>query len=66
MAAIIEPHGPEHHGLRPQRRRRRLLERNPEAMTPEPMPGHVWLETPGKVLHVDERVLEFTDELPSG
>jgi hypothetical protein len=30
------------------------------------MPGHVWLETPGKVLHVDERVLEFTDELPSG
>jgi hypothetical protein len=43
----------------------RVLNRNPEAMTPEPMPGHVWLETPGKVLHVDERVLEFTDVLPA-
>jgi hypothetical protein len=34
-------------------------------MTPDPLPGHVWLETPGKVLHVEERVLEFTDVLPA-
>ena len=33
----------------------RVLERNPEAMNPEPLPGHVWLDTPGKVLHTDER-----------
>jgi hypothetical protein len=26
----------------------RVLERNPEAMNPEPLPGHVWLDTPGK------------------
>jgi hypothetical protein len=44
----------------------RVLDRNLEAMNPDPLPGYVWLETPGKVLHVDERVLEFTDELPSG
>jgi hypothetical protein len=37
-----------------------------EAMNSEPLPGYVWLVTPGKVLHVDERVLEFTDELRSG
>jgi hypothetical protein len=35
-----------------------VLERNPEAMNPEAMnpeslPGFVWLDTPGKVLHVD-------------
>ena len=41
-----------------------MLERNPEAMNPEPLPGHVWLETPGRVLHVEERVLEFTDGSP--
>jgi hypothetical protein len=40
-----------------------VLERNPDAMNPDPQPGHVWLDTPGKVLHVEERVLEFTDEL---
>ena len=33
----------------------RVLERNPEAMNPEPLEGHVWLDTPGKVLHADER-----------
>jgi hypothetical protein len=33
-------------------------------MNPEPLPGYVWLDTPGKVLHVEERVLEFTDEPP--
>jgi hypothetical protein len=40
----------------------RVLERNPEAMKPEPLPGYVWLETPGKVLHAPEHQLEFTDE----
>ena len=40
------------------------LERNPEAMEPEPLPGHVWLDTPGKVLHVQAAQLEFTDEPP--
>jgi hypothetical protein len=29
----------------------RALERNPDAMNPEPGPGFVWLGTPGKVLH---------------
>jgi hypothetical protein len=28
----------------------RVLERNPEAMRPEPLLGYVWLDTPGKVL----------------
>jgi hypothetical protein len=37
-----------------------VLERNPEAMNPVPLEGHVWLDTPGKVLHTDERHLEFT------
>jgi hypothetical protein len=42
----------------------RPLDRNLEAMSPDPLPGHVWLETPGKVLHVDEHLLEVTDEPP--
>jgi hypothetical protein len=62
-AAAGKPGGAQAHG---SARRQSKLNRNPEAMTPEPMPGHVWLETPGKVLHVVEWVLEFTDELPSG
>jgi hypothetical protein len=36
-----------------------VLERNPEAMKPEPLPGHVWLVTPGKVLHALAEHLEF-------
>ena len=44
----------------------RVLERNPEAMNPVPLPGHVWLDTPGKVLHADERHLEFTGNPPEG
>jgi hypothetical protein len=43
-----------------------VLERNPDAMNPEPQAGHVWIDAPGKVLHVEERVLEFTDSPPSG
>jgi hypothetical protein len=37
----------------------RVLERNPEAMRPEPLPGYVWLDLPGKVLHVHAGDLEF-------
>ena len=44
----------------------RVLERNPEAMKPDPLPGYVWLDTPGKVLHADERHLEFTGDPPEG
>jgi hypothetical protein len=36
-----------------------VLERNPEAMNPEPLPGYVWLELPGKMLHAREADLEF-------
>jgi hypothetical protein len=28
-----------------------VLEWNEEAMNAEPLPGYVWLDTPGKVLH---------------
>jgi hypothetical protein len=35
------------------------LERNEEAMNPDPLPGYVWLDTPGKALHAPERELEF-------
>ena len=42
-----------------------VLERNPDAMNPESQAGHVWLGTPGKVLHVDVRVLEFTHVPPT-
>jgi hypothetical protein len=41
-----------------------VLERNPDAMTPEPLPGYVWLELPGKVLHAPAHQLEFRDEAP--
>ena len=44
----------------------RVLERNPEAMNPDPLAGYVWLELSGKVLHTDERHLEFTDDPPEG
>jgi hypothetical protein len=30
-------------------------------MHPDPLPGYVWLDTPEKVLHVEERVLEFKE-----
>jgi hypothetical protein len=39
-----------------------VLERNEEAMNPEPLPDYVWLDTPEKVLHVEERVLEFKED----
>jgi hypothetical protein len=34
----------------------------PEAMNPDPLLGCVWLATSGKVLHADERHLEFIDQ----
>ena len=39
---------------------------NPKAMNPEAQGGYAWLDTPDKVLHVDERVLEFTSNTPGG
>jgi hypothetical protein len=44
----------------------RVLERNPEAMKPDPLPGYVWLDMPGKVLHAEAGHLEFTDAPPEG
>ena len=39
----------------------RVLERNPEAMNPVPQEGHVWLDTPGKILRVPAYQLEFRE-----
>jgi hypothetical protein len=39
----------------------RVLDRNEEAMKPEPQEGFVWLDTPGKVLHALERDLDLVD-----
>ena len=38
----------------------RVLERHPEGVAA--LPGHVWLDMPGKVRHVPARELEFTEE----
>jgi hypothetical protein len=35
-------------------------------MNPDALPGYVRLATLGKVLHADERHLEFTDNPPAG
>jgi hypothetical protein len=35
----------------------RVLERHPEGV--EQLPGYVWLDTPGKMLHVEVSRLEF-------
>ncbi len=43
----------------------RVLERNEEAMNPEPLPGYVLLDTAGKVLHVEASRLEFRTD-PAG
>jgi hypothetical protein len=42
----------------------RVLERHP-ADGSAAEPGYVWLGMPGKVRHVGEHELEFTDEPPS-
>ena len=39
----------------------RVLERNVEAMKSEPLEGHVWLDTPGKILHLPAHQLEFRE-----
>jgi hypothetical protein len=44
----------------------RVLERHSEAMNPEPLPDYVWLDAPGKVLHVEERLLEFVEPSCAG
>jgi hypothetical protein len=42
-----------------------VIERNPTAiLNPEPIPGYVWLATPGKVLHVLAGDVAFLDEPP--
>jgi hypothetical protein len=35
-----------------------------DAMKPDPLPGCVWLDTPGKVLHVEASRLEFRNGPP--
>jgi hypothetical protein len=42
----------------------RVVERNEEAMRPEPLPGYVWLDTRGKRTHVWVAHLEFRDDPP--
>jgi hypothetical protein len=42
----------------------RILDRNEEAMSPEPLPGYVWLETHGKRTHVWAAHLEFRGDTP--
>jgi hypothetical protein len=39
----------------------RVLDRNPDAMNPDPLPGYVWLDTQGKRRHVWAAHLEFRD-----
>jgi hypothetical protein len=38
-----------------------VLERNEDAMRPEPLPGYVWLDTRGKRTHVWVEHLEIRD-----
>jgi hypothetical protein len=40
----------------------RVLKRHPEGV--KGLPGHVWLDIPGKVRSVGARELEFTDDPP--
>jgi hypothetical protein len=42
----------------------RVLERNPEAMDPDPEPGYVSLDMPGKIRYVAAAWLEFREDLP--
>ena len=39
-----------------------VLEFHPEGV--EALPGYVWLDTPGKVLHVEAARLEFWEDAP--
>jgi hypothetical protein len=40
-----------------------VLERHPEGV--EALPGYVWLDTPGKMLHVEVSRLEFRADPPA-
>jgi hypothetical protein len=40
----------------------RVLKRHPEGV--KGLPGHVWLDIPGKVRSVGAHALEFTDDPP--
>jgi hypothetical protein len=40
-----------------------VLERHPEGV--KKLPGYVWLDTPGKVLHVEASRVEFRDDPPA-
>jgi hypothetical protein len=44
----------------------RVLERNPEAMNPDPLLGYVWLDTPGKALHAPAHHVEFQNADENG
>jgi hypothetical protein len=39
----------------------RVLERNPDAIKPEPLSGYVWLDVSGRPLHVPVAHLEFRE-----
>jgi hypothetical protein len=41
-----------------------VLDQHPEGIAA--LPGYVWLDMPGKVRHVPERDLEFTEAPPEG
>jgi hypothetical protein len=41
----------------------RVLERHPKGV--EALPGYVWLDAAGKVLHVEAARLEFRNNLPA-
>jgi len=40
-----------------------MLERHPEGT--KALPGYVWLDISGRVQHVAEHLLEFTEEPPA-
>jgi hypothetical protein len=62
--ARVPPHRAwKHPGL--PREWTRVLERNEEAMRPEPLPDYVWLDTPGKRTHVWTASLEFRNDPPA-
>ena len=53
------PAWPRVEAPRPAERVGPVLERNEEAMEPEPRPGYVWVEVHGRRLHIWADHLEF-------
>jgi hypothetical protein len=41
-----------------------VLEQNPDAMNPDPLPGYVWLDLPGKVLTPTSATWSSQDDPP--